>query len=122
MAAFRKMGEKLGIVEKPDPLEQVGVGWSFASFEPLTARVRRVFARYVERTHAHVGEGVEEADQEGDPRDGARDQPAHPGREENSEGDPGHRKERVWTGARARLSRSVCLTRSRGRKGTRARP
>ena len=60
MAAFRKMGEKLGIVEKPDPLEQVGVGWSLASFKPLTARARRVFARYVERTHAPVGEGVEE--------------------------------------------------------------
>ena len=37
MAAFRKMGEKLGIVEKPDPLEQVGVRGSLASFEPLTA-------------------------------------------------------------------------------------
>ena len=110
MAAFRKMGEKLGIVEKPDPLEQVGVRGSLASFEPLTATRARARA-LVERTRAPTpalcalaGEGVEEADQKGDPRDGARDQPAHSGREENSEGDPGDREERVRRAVRARRS------------------
>ena len=65
MAAFRKMGEKLGIVEKPDLLEQVGPEALY--FEPLTATRARARA-LVERTRAHsalalAGEGVEEADQ-----------------------------------------------------------
>ena len=124
MAAFRKMGEKLGIVEKPDPLEQVGVRGSLASFEPLTATRARARA-LVERTRAPTpalcalaGEGVEEADQKGDPRDGARDQPAHSGREENSEGDPGDREERVRRAVRARRSRPCAfgLTRLRTRR------